>query len=636
MFCKLGTLFTYIMRKKTQLITTVMLFSTTIAVSQMKVREELPEKYKWDLSHLYATDDVWKTEKERLQQKMKEVALYKGKLTQSANVLLQALELNSSLIKDMARLSSYASMKADQDTRVTKYAGMNQELQQLFSEYGALTSYLEPELLTLKENQLSAFLAKEKALVTYKFYLTDLLRKRAHRGSEEVEKVLAYSSLMSGNAANIYSTFINAEFPYPEVDLNGERVKLNAANFALYRASEDRGVRSKAFATYFGKLNEFQRTFGAQLYGNINAALFATKARNYDSTLKMALDGGNIPTDVFHNLIKNVNGNLKTFHRYLNLRKRMMGVDTLHYYDLYAPLVAKVDLSYTVEEAEENILKSLKPLGTDYIEVSKKAFQERWIDMYPNKGKRSGAYSNGSGYDVHPYILMNYNGKYNDMSTLTHELGHTMHSYLTNKKQHYANSDYSIFVAEVASTLNEELLNDYMLQQIKDDETRLAILGNYLEGAKGTLFRQTQFAEFEYMIHDKVAKGEALTGEDFDTMYLALTKKYYGHDQNICVVDDNVKSEWSYIPHFYYNFYVYQYATSFTASTALSEKVLRGTDADRKKYLNFLASGSTKYPVDLLVDAGVDMNTSEPFDLTIAKINKVMAEMESILSRQGK
>jgi len=636
MFCKLGTLFTYIMRKKTQLITTVMLFSTTIAVSQMKVREELPEKYKWDLSHLYATDDVWKTEKERLQQKMKEAASYKGKLTQSANVLLQALELNSSLIKDMARLSSYASMKADQDTRVTKYAGMNQELQQLFSEYGALTSYLEPELLTLKENQLSAFLAKEKALVTYKFYLTDLLRKRAHRGSEEVEKVLAYSSLMSGNAANIYSTFINAEFPYPEVDLNGERVKLNAANFALYRASEDRGVRSKAFATYFGKLNEFQRTFGAQLYGNINAALFATKARNYDSTLKMALDGGNIPTDVFHNLIKNVNGNLKTFHRYLNLRKRMMGVDTLHYYDLYAPLVAKVDLSYTVEEAEENILKSLKPLGTDYIEVSKKAFQERWIDMYPNKGKRSGAYSNGSGYDVHPYILMNYNGKYNDMSTLTHELGHTMHSYLTNKKQHYANSDYSIFVAEVASTLNEELLNDYMLQQIKDDETRLAILGNYLEGAKGTLFRQTQFAEFEYMIHDKVAKGEALTGEDFDTMYLALTKKYYGHDQNICVVDDNVKSEWSYIPHFYYNFYVYQYATSFTASTALSEKVLRGTDADRKKYLNFLASGSTKYPVDLLVDAGVDMNTSEPFDLTIAKINKVMAEMESILSRQGK
>lgn len=624
------------MHKKTQLITAMMIFSATVAVSQMKVRDELPDEYKWDLSDLYATDEIWKEEKERVQQEMQQVASYKGKLTESPATLLEALELNSALIKEMARLSSYASMKSDQDTRVTKYAGMKQELQQLFSAYGALTSFMEPELLTLEESRLNAFFVEEKQLETYRFYLTDLLRKRAHRGSEEVEKVMAYSSLMSGNAANIFSTFFNAEFPHPEIELNGERIKLNPANFALYRASEDRAVRSKVFETYFSKLNEFQRTFGAQLYGNINAALFTTRARNYRSTLERALDGGNIPTEVFHNLITNVNGNLETFHRYLNLRKRMLGVDTLHYYDLYAPLVEKVDLAYTVEEAVENILQSLQPLGADYVNVSKRAFNERWIDMYPNEGKRSGAYSNGSAYDVHPYILMNYNGKYNDMSTLTHELGHTMHSYLTNKKQHFANANYSIFVAEVASTLNEELLNDYMLRQIKDDNIRLAIFGNYLEGAKGTLFRQTQFAEFESMIHEKVAKGEALTGEDFDSMYLDLTKKYYGHDKNVCIVDDYVKSEWSYIPHFYYNFYVYQYATSFTASTALSEKVLKGTDADRKRYLDFLASGSTKYPVALLVDAGVDMNTSEPFDLTIAKINKVMAEMETILTRLGR
>ncbi len=613
-----------------------MLFSTSVAVSQMKVRDEVPAKYKWNLTDLYSSDESWKVEKERIQQQMKAVASYKGKLTQSATTLLEALELNSGLAKEMVRLSSYASMKSDQDTRVTKYAGMKQELQQLFAEYGALVSYMEPELLTLEEGKLNAFFAAEKGLATYKFYLMDLLRKRAHRGSEEVEKIMAYSSLMSGNAANIFSTFSNAEFPYPEIELNGKTITLNSANFALYRASDDRAVRSKVFAAYFNKLNEFQRTFGAQLYGNINAGLFATKARNYNSTLERALDDGNIPTAVYHNLVKNVNGNLNTFHRYLNLRKRMMGIDTLHYYDLYAPLVEQVDLAYTVDEAVDNILKSLKPLGKDYVDVSNKAFSERWIDMYPNEGKRSGAYSNGSAYDVHPYILMNYNGKYNDMSTLTHELGHTMHSYLTNKNQHFANADYSIFVAEVASTLNEELLNDYMLKQIKDDKVRLAILGNYLEGAKGTLFRQTQFAEFESMIHDRVAKGEALTGEDFDKMYLELTRRYYGHDKNVCIVDDNVKSEWSYIPHFYYNFYVYQYATSFTASTALSEKVLRGTDEDRKKYLNFLSSGSTKYPVDLLVDAGVDMNTSEPFDLTIAKINKVMAEMEAILTRLGK
>lgn len=614
----------------------MMLFSTTVAVSQMKVRDQLADKYKWNLTDLYHSDDTWRQEKDKLQQEMQKMAQYKGKLTQSAPILLEALETNNAIVKDMVRLSSYASMKADQDTRVTLYAGMKQELQQLFTQYGALMSFMEPELLTLEQAQLDAFIAQEKGLQTYKFYLTDLLRKRAHRGTEDVEKVLAYSSLMSGNAANIFSTFSNAEFPHAVIEINGAPVVLNSANFALYRGSEDRAIRRQVFDAYFNKLNEFQRTFGAQLYGNINAALFTTKARNYNSTLERALDAGNIPTDVFHNLIKNVNGNLPTFHRYLNLRKRMMGVDTLHYYDLYAPLVAKVDLNYSVEESIDNILKSLKPLGTDYVNVSKKAFEERWIDMYPNEGKRSGAYSNGSAYDVHPYILMNYNGKYNDMSTLTHELGHTMHSYLTNKKQHYANSNYAIFVAEVASTLNEELLNDYMLKQIKDDEVRLAILGNYLEGAKGTLFRQTQFAEFEAMIHDRAAKGEALTGQDFDNMYLDLTKRYYGHDANICIVDDNVKSEWSYIPHFYYNFYVYQYATSFTASTALSEKVLKGTNKDRQKYLDFLASGSTKYPVELLVDAGVDMNTSEPFDLTIAKINRVMGEMETILTRMGK
>lgn len=618
------------------MIAAAMLFSTTVAVSQMKVREELPEKYTWNLADLYATDAVWKEKKDQLQQQMQEIASYKGRLTQSASVLLEALELHNTLVKEMVRLSSYASMKSDQDTRVTKYAGMKQEVQQLFSGYGALTSFLEPELLTLKEEQLRAMYAQSKGLATYQFYLDDLLRKRAHRGSEEVEKVLAYSSLMSGNAENIFSTFSNAEFPYPEIDIKGERVKLNMANFALYRASEDREVRRQVFNSFFGELNAFQQTFGAQLYGNINAALFLTKSRNYESTLARALDSDHIPTGVFHNLIRNVNGNLETFHRYLNLRKRMMGVDTLHYYDLYAPLVEEVDLAYTVEEAVENILQSLRPLGTDYMAVSARAFNERWIDMYPNEGKRSGAYSNGSAYDVHPYILMNYNGKYNDMSTLTHELGHTMHSYLTNEKQHFVNANYSIFVAEVASTLNEELLNDYMLQQIKDDKVRLAILGNYLEGAKGTLFRQTQFAEFESIIHEKVAQGEALTGEDFDKLYLDLTRRYYGHDNNICIVDDHVKSEWSYIPHFYYNFYVYQYATSFTASTALSEKVLKGSEEDRKNYLNFLASGSTKYPVDLLIDAGVDMNTSAPFDLTMDKINAVITEMENILTRMGK
>lgn len=622
------------MRIKTKLMTTAMiLFSSTVAMSQVKNRDEVPQKYKWNLTDLYSNDEAWQSEKEHIENEMKAIERFRGELTSSADKLLEALELHTSLIKEMSRLSSYASMNSDQDTRVTKYMGMKQQMQQLYSQYGTITSFFEPELLTFTDEKLNDFLSQEPKLKVYEIYLKDLLRKRAHRGSEEVEKVIAYSSLMSGNAANIFNIFSNAEFPHPEITINGEKVKLNSANFAFFRASEDREIRRKVFEAYFDKLQEFRGTFGAQLYGNLNAALFSTKARNYNSTLERALDGGNIPTDVYHNLVSNVNDNLETFHRYLNLRKRMMGVDTLHYYDLYAPLVEAVDLSYTVDEAIEHIVASLKPLGEDYINVSNRAFNERWIDMYPNEGKRSGAYSNGSAYDVHPYILMNYNGKYNDMSTLTHELGHTMHSYLTNQKQHYVNSNYSIFVAEVASTFNEELLNNYMLNQIKDDRTRLAILGNYLEGAKGTLFRQTQFAEFESIIHEKVGRGEALTGEDFDEIYFDLTKKYYGHDNGVCIVDDYIRTEWAYIPHFYYNFYVYQYATSFTASAALSEKVLSGGEEETKRYLEFLSSGSSKYPVDLLKDAGVDMNTSEPFDLTIAKINAVMKEMEEILDR---
>ncbi|MGN0004258.1 MAG: hypothetical protein ACI35V_12580, partial [Sphingobacterium composti] len=304
------------MLKKTKLMTAVMLFSTSVAFSQMKVRDELPDKYKWNLTDLYATDDAWKAEKDRIQQEMQKAAQYKGKLTQSASTLLEALEFSTKISKEMTRLYSYASMMSDQDTRVTKYAGMKQEMSQLFSQYGALTSYMEPELLTLTDTQLKSFFEKEKGLSTFKFYLTDLLRKRAHTGSEEVEKILAYSSLMAGNAAEIYSTFSNAEFPYGDIEVDGKKVKLNAANFSLYRASENRDVRKKAFEVYFGKLNEFQRTLGSTLYGNLKSASFYAKARNYNSTLESALDAGNIPTDVYHNLVKNVNSNLETFHRY--------------------------------------------------------------------------------------------------------------------------------------------------------------------------------------------------------------------------------------------------------------------------------------------------------------------------------
>jgi len=384
------------------------------------------------------------------------------------------------------------------------------------------------------------------------------------------------------------------------------------------------------------RLNEYRRSFGTQLNAQINKDLFYKNARNYGSCLESALNANNIPTRVYHNLVDSVNGSLNTFHRYLKLRQRILGVDQLHYYDLYAPLLADVDLQYTYEESQSHILSALKPLGEDYVATVKRAFDGRWIDVFPTESKRSGAYSNGSAYDVHPYILLNYNGKYDDMSTLAHELGHTMHSYLSNKHQPYATSDYSIFVAEVASTFNEALLIDHMLRQIKEDSVRLSLLGNYLEGIKGTVFRQTQFAEFELRIHEMAERGESLTGDVLNQVYEEIVRKYYGHDQKICIVDDEIKAEWMYIPHFYYNFYVYQYATAFTASAALSEKTLAGDTESTNKFIRFLSSGGSDYPIELLKKAGVDMTTTEPFDLTMKKMNRVMDEMEKILDRMNK
>jgi oligoendopeptidase F len=365
----------------------------------------------------------------------------------------------------------------------------------------------------------------------------------------------------------------------------------------------------------------------------VQKALFYARSRKYASNLETTLDGPNIPVSVYMRLVDGVNRHLPTFHRYLRLRKRMMGIkDDLHYYDLYAPLVASVDLRYSPEEAQKHVIAAMAPLGSDYQHVLQRAFTDRWLDWYPTEGKRSGAYSNGGAYDVHPFMLLNYLGQYNDVSTLAHELGHTMHSYYSNKTQPFSMANYPTFVAEVASTFNEALLIDHMLEQIKDTPTRLSLLGNYLEGIKATVFRQTQFAEFELRMHEMGEKGQPITGDALAKLYADITRKYYGHDQKVTVVDDYIAHEWSFIPHFYRDFYVFQYATSFTAAEALSAKVLAGDQAATKRYLTFLSSGGSKYPIDLLKDAGVDMTTDEPLDLTMKKMNAVMDEMEKLLA----
>jgi oligoendopeptidase F len=617
----------------------LLLLPALVSSAQTRERDTIPDQYKWNLADIYPTDAAWKAAKEKFVADMNRAGALKGTLAQSPASLLNAAETITNLNKDFARIYVYAAMYSDQDTRNSTYQAMKQEMNQLGATFSAATAWLQPEILKMDTATIDKYIAAEPKLKPYEFFIRDLQRRKAHTLSEAEEKLIADAGLMSPAAGEIYGIFVNADFPYPSVTLSdGSTRRLDASTFAVSRSLPNREDRKKVFDAFFGALGAYRNTLGATMNANLQADLFSIRARHYNSTLESALDSSDIPVSVYTSLVDGVNANLPTFHRYLKLRKRMMGLDELHYYDLYAPLVSSVDLTYSAEEARKNIITALAPLGTGYTSVIDQAFKERWIDLYPTPGKRSGAYSNGGAYDVHPYMLINYNGRYDDMSTVAHELGHTMQSYFSNKSQPFVNAGYPIFVAEVASTFNEALLIDSMLKQIKDPATRLALLGNYLEGIKGTVFRQTQFAEYEKAIHDMAEKGEPITGDVLAKLYLDITRKYYGHDKGVCIVDDVIQHEWSYIPHFYRTYYVYQYATSYTASAALSEKVLNGTDkkAATAKYLAFLSAGGSKYPIDLLKDAGVDMTTSEPLDLTMKKMNRIMDEMEAALTKMGR
>lgn len=599
-------------------------------------RTDVEEQYKWNLTDIYETEDAWRESKEALSVELDKMLEFQGKLTGSATNLLACMELSSKISKEATKLFIYANMHSDLDTRDMKYAGMQKEMQQLFTDFSAKIAFINPEILSVDWSVIEGFIAEEPGLAVYTVILEDLFRQQKHTLSEPEEKILALSGMITGNAASIYSTFKNAEMHNPEVTLStGEKVVLSSAGYSKYRAVANRADRELVFESFWNNFADYQATMGDMLYGQVKSLLFMSKARNYNSSLEASLSPKNIPVDVYHSLIDNVNKNLPAFHRYLNIKKRMMGLDTLKYLDLYAPAVKGVELSYSYEEARDIILKSLKPLGKDYVSVVEKAFDERWIDVYPTTAKRSGAYSNGAFYDGHPFILMNYNDQYEDVSTLTHELGHTMHSYLSNKNQPYPTSRYAIFVAEVASTFNEVLLFEHLMKTIKDEDVKLSLLMNRLNGFKGTLFRQTQFAEFELKINEAAQAGQPLTGEVLSDIYTEIVRKYYGHDEGVCHVDDYIHMEWAYIPHFYYNFYVYQYSTSFTASNALAEKVMRGDKGALESYLAFLSAGKSDYPIEVLKKAGVDMTSSDAFDNTIRAMNRVMDDIEEILDKKG-
>lgn len=613
---------------------TLMAAMTLSSKTMAQERKDIEEKYKWNLCDLYASDEAWTAKMNELIEESKKVVDFKGKLSKSGKDLLAYFEFGTKLSKEISRLSSYASMKSDEDLGNADNNARVKVLSNALTEYSQLSSFATAELAAIPKETIEKFLKEEPGLNTYRMTLDRIERNKIHTLSADCEALMAKTAILGSVPEDTYNIFSNAEMPWPTITLeNGTEIELNQAGFSEVRASANRNDREKAFDAFWKAYKGFEGTFGELLNGQIRETVFYAKARNYESALESALYHNNIPTSVYHSLVENVNKNLPTFHRYLKLKQRLLGVDQLKYSDLYAPAVKDVDLKFTYEEGQKLVLEAIKPLGEEYRNVVSRAFNERWIDVYPSKGKASGAYSNGSAYDVHPYIKLNYNGQYDAVGTLIHELGHTMHSYFSNKVQPYPTARYSIFVAEVASTFNEALLDDLMMKKLKDKEEKISLLMSMLDGFKGTLFRQTQFAEFELRMHEMVEQGKPVTGKALTDLYGQIVRKYYGDAEGVCKVNENVDMEWAFIPHFYMGFYVYQYSTSFVASQALAEKVLSGDKEVTKTYLHFLTEGGSKYPIDILKNAGVDMTTSDPFEHAIKRMNDIMDQIEALLDK---
>jgi oligoendopeptidase F len=634
------------MTKKILSLLILILFLSSILNAADNDRDQIEDRYKWDLTDLYPTVDDWNEAYNNITGRLDEITRFKGKLGESSSNLLQTYNSLYDIYKEYLRLSIYAARLRDEDLNISDNAALAQRSGNLGTKLNETASYIDPEILEIGETKLNEFIKREPGLTKYRMAIDDVLRNKKHTLNESEEQIIATYSLIGGNAPNVYGIFNNAEKPSPVVKLStGEEVELTNSGYTKYRIVPNREDRAKVFKAFFESYGDFEMTLGENLTGHVKGHYVYSKVKNFESTLEASLNANNIPTKVYANLVTEINKSLPTLHRYLKLKKKMLGYDEMHYYDLYTSMVDKVDMKFTVDEGQDMILRGLAPLGKDYIDVLNEAFENRWIDYYPNKGKRSGAYSSGNAYDVHPYILMNWTDDLNSLSTLAHELGHSMHSYLSNSNQEFPTANYSIFVAEIASTCNENLLMDYMLKNIDSDEEKLYLLGSYLDNLRTTLFRQVSFAEFEWEIHKKIEAGEPLNGKIMSEIYWDIVTKYYGHDEGICVVDDYIRYEWAYIPHFYYNYYVYQYSTSIIYATAFAEKIINAqpqmlnagevsnnVNPAVEDYFKILTGGSSKYPIDLIKDAGLDPLSPEPFELTMQKMNRTMDLIEEILA----
>lgn len=604
--------------------------SNESAVKKLPVRDEVATENTWRLEDIFAVDEQWEKEFNEVKGLIPSVQEYQGKLGESAEQLYNALQLQDKLLERLGRLYTYAHMRYDQDTTNSFYQGMDDRIKNLYSQAASSLAFIVPEILAVDEDKIKGFLNEKEELKLYEHALEEINLQRPHVLSAEEESLLAQASEVMSSPSNTFGMLNNADLEFPSIkDENGEDVEITHGRYIRFLESEDRRVREDAFKAVYKTYGSFKNTFASTLSGNVKKDNFNARIRKYDSARHAALAANNIPESVYENLVNTVNDNLHLLHRYVKLRRKVLGLEKLHMYDLYTPLVKDVKMEIPYGEAKDYVLKGLAPLGDEYNNILREGFENRWVDVYENKGKRSGAYSSGA-YGTNPYILMNWQDNVNNLFTLAHEFGHSVHSYYTRKTQPYPYGNYSIFVAEVASTCNEALLNDYMLKTIDDEQKRLYLLNHYLEGFRGTVFRQTMFAEFEHLIHQKAQNNEALTADSLTKDYYELNKKYFGEED--IMIDEEIGLEWSRIPHFYYNYYVYQYATGFSAATALSKQILEEGQPAVQRYIEFLKSGSSDYPIEVLKKAGVDMTSSTPIEEALKVFEEKLNEMEALLS----
>ena len=595
---------------------------------KIRERSEIAEQDKWAIHDIYATDELWEEDLEKAKAMIPEFAAFAGKLCASAENLLAYMELEekADLIADS--LANYAMRRSDEDARVSKYQAMVGKMMSTYVELGAASAFATPEIMAVSDETMEEFYASCPKLEKYRRYLTNVRRRREHVLSPAEEKLLAAAGEMANAPDTIYGMFNDADITFPDaVDSQGNKHPLSQGTYISYMESEDRELRKSAFENLYHTYGAYKNTVAAILSAQVKQLQFFAQARKYNSSLEAALDRTNVPTDVYLNLIEAVHKNMDKMHRYVELRKKLLGVDELHMYDIYTPLVGGVDKKSSIDDAKALIYEALAPLGEDYRAILKQGFESRWIDVYENAGKRSGAYSAGA--RVHPFVLMNYTGTLDSQFTLAHEMGHALHSYLSNKHQEPLDANYVIFVAEVASTCNEALLMEHLLAKTTDKKERAYLINHFLDQFRGTLYRQTMFAEFELNIGKMAQEGKSLTPDVLNAEYRRLNKLYFG--ENI-VLDDEIDMEWMRIPHFYYNYYVFQYATGYAAAIALSRRILKEGESAVKDYVGFLSGGCSKSPIDLLKGAGVDMSTTAPVEQALELFGELLGEMEALMA----